>query len=557
MSSTASQPTGARQVPVARDTPLTPDSWKTATVYQIYPRSFLDSNGDGIGDLTGMTSKVPYLAELGIDAVWLSPFYPSALADGGYDVDDYRNVAPNIGTMDEFDALVAALHSAGIGVIVDIVPNHSGSGHAWFVEALAAEPGSPARDRYVFRDGRGDAGELPPNDWPGHFGPSCWTRVPDGQWYMHLFAPEQPDFNWDNAEVREDFKTTLRFWADHGVDGFRVDAAHAVAKDLNAPPPPLFSLHMHELPEDGSHPVLDRDSVHEIYREWQKVFAEYDPPLVAVAEAVAPISRRGAYVESLGQVFSFELIEATWDPAWFRRSIEATMALSERSGGVPTWALTNHDCLRAASKYGLPQGADVNAWLMSGGIEPREDRVRGAARARAATLLMLSLPGTAYIYQGEELGLFEVADLPTDQLQDPLWKRSGHVIKGRDGCRVPLPWTSNGPTFGFTTGTPHLPMPEWFTTVSEEHEEADPASTLALHRSALAMRRDLQSGISIELAPDAADTVVHVVRDNGWHSVTNFGDETVELPRGELLLTSGPLAGGKLPPDTTAWVKAT
>src|SRR3712207_3473147 len=296
------------QVLLAPDHKLNADWWRQACVYQIYPRSFADSNGDGIGDLPGVTSRIGYLADLGVDAIWLSPFYPSALADGGYDVDDYRDVAPELGTLADFDALVAAAHARNIKVIVDIVPNHTSDRHSWFVEALASPPGSAARARYIFRDGTGPDGSQPPSDWISHFGGPAWTRLPDGQWYCHLFAPEQPDLNWDNPEVREDFKTTLRFWADRGVDGYRVDVAHALAKDLSEPLRSKPVLEDTTMPLDGSDPLFDRDEVHQIYAEWREVFDSYDPPRTAVAEAFAPSERRALYARptELGQARSEE-----------------------------------------------------------------------------------------------------------------------------------------------------------------------------------------------------------------------------------------------------------
>jgi len=237
--------------------------WRNAVVYQIYPRSFADANGDGIGDLAGIISRVDYLANLGIDAVWMSPFYPSALADGGYDVDDYMDIDPRIGTLDQFDELVQRLHEKSIRVFVDVVPNHSSDRHEWFKQALAAAPGSPERERYIFRDGRGENGELPPSDLASHFGPEGWTRVPDGQWYMHLFTKEQPDFNWDNPQVEEYFLKTLRFWSDRGVDGFRIDVAHALKKNLS-PLPDRDSYALSVMKDDGTDPLFDRDEVHEV-----------------------------------------------------------------------------------------------------------------------------------------------------------------------------------------------------------------------------------------------------------------------------------------------------
>jgi alpha-glucosidase len=530
------------------------DWWRQAAVYQIYPRSFADVDGDGLGDLKGITSRVPYLASLAIDGVWLSPFYPSALADGGYDVDDYRDVDPRLGTLADFDEMAAALHAAGIKLIVDIVPNHSSDRHVWFKEALAAPKGSAARERYIFRDGAGPDGAEPPSDWPSHFGGSAWTRVADGQWYLHLFAREQPDFNWANREVRDDFLTTLRFWADRGVDGFRVDVAHGLAKDLSEPlrsQPDLLA----ELPLDGSHPLYDRDEVHTIFAEWRTVFDEYDPPRTAVAEAWVPAVRRVHYARptGLGQAFNFDLLRADFDPDQFRKIITANLAEAASSGASSTWVLSNHDVVRHASRYGLPDRQPYNDWLLSAGKQPEEDRARGLKRARASTLLMLALPGSAYVYQGEELGLFEVADLAPAALQDPIWERTGHASKGRDGCRVPLPWRVAGPSFGFGAGPPHLPQPAWFGASSVQAEDGVAGSTLELYRQALALRRTLQSAERLDWIDSGSRAVLHFTRPGGWHVVTNFGHRPVRLPDGAVVLSSGPLTDRQLPGATTVW----
>jgi len=529
--------------------------WRQAVVYQIYPRSFADSNGDGIGDLPGITGKVGYLRELGVDAVWLSPFYPSALADGGYDVDDYRDVDPRIGTLAQFDEMRAALHAAGIRLIVDIVPNHTSNRHVWFQEALASPPGSPARERYVFRRGLGEHGELPPSDWTAAFGGPAWEPVGGGEWYLHLFAPEQPDLNWANREVREEFLTTLRFWADRGVDGFRIDVAHALAKDLTEPLPTQADLKADIW--GGAHPLEDRDEVHDIYREWRQVFNEYDPPRTAVAEAWVPAHRRSRYAspEGLGQAFNFDLLEATWDGPTFARIIDNNLELARESGASSTWVLSNHDVVRHASRYALPDGTDLEAWLRHDGAEPRPDEERGRRRARAATLLTLALPGSAYLYQGEELGLPEVADLPADVLQDPTFFRSAGAQKGRDGCRVPLPWASDGPTLGFGDALAHLPVPADFDRFSVESQEVDPGSTLAFYRLALAERRRLQSGETLEWLTDVPATVVAFTRPGGWTSVTNFGSEPVPLPPGRVVVASSPVDGRSVPAETTVWLQ--
>ena len=489
------------------------DWWKQAVVYQVYPRSFRDTNTDGLGDIRGVTERMGYLSELGVDAIWLSPFYPSPLVDGGYDVADYRDVDPRLGTLADFDEMVAAAHAAGIKVIVDIVPNHTSTEHAWFREALASPRGSAARDRYIFRPGRGEGGELPPNGWRSTFGGPAWEPVGDGDWYLHLFAVEQADLNWKNPEVHEDFKRTLRFWSDRGVDGFRIDVAHSLAKDLDSRP-------LEEWPDDpdqaslsqdgtgGDNPLWDRPEVHDIYREWRQVFNEYDPPRFAVAEAWVAPEHQWMYAspEELGQVFNFEFAKTDWFADDFRRAIEEGLAAAERSRSTTTWVLSNHDMPRHATRFALPQVRSrvhhqlVNDWLLRDGRTYVEDRELGTRRARAALLMELGLPGSVYLYQGEELGLFEVADIPWEALEDPEARMSAHgdAIKGRDGCRVPLPWTADDPTdaFGFSLGekhaAPHLPQPAWFGAFAADVEEADEDSMLWFSRRARARHRRLR-----------------------------------------------------------------
>ena len=545
--------------PAGSSTPYAPvdaDWWRQAVVYQIYPRSFADSDGNGLGDLNGIRSRVDYLAGLGIDAVWLSPFYPSALADGGYDVDDYRDVAPELGTLADFDAMTAELHARGIRVIVDIVPNHTSNRHAWFVEALASQPGSPARARYIFRDGLGEDGSQPPTDWRSFFGGPAWTRVPDGQWYLHLFAPEQPDLNWDNPEVRADFLTTLRFWSDRGVDGFRVDVASMLVKDLSEPLPTWAELQ--EL--TGPHPLRDRDEVHDIYAAWREVFNTYDPPRMAVAEAWVPTDRRPRYAspEGLGQAFNFDLLTAPWSADQFRNVISENLALAAASGSSTTWVLSNHDVVRHATRYGNQahelSPTDDPVELLARANPVTQDRVLGARRARAATLLLLALPGSTYLYQGEELGLFEVAEIAPEQRQDPQFFRTGGTAIGRDGCRVPLPWTNEGASYGFGPAAPHLPQPDWFADYTVAVESTDPDSSLSLYRTALRLRRELQDAEGLTWS-ESGPGIVHFQRPNGWHSLTNFGPADASLPAdAEVLLTSGPLTtDGEVPADTTVW----
>jgi alpha-glucosidase len=546
------------------DTPddqKTPAWWRQAAVYQIYPRSFADSNGDGLGDIPGILSRVDYLAELGIDAVWLSPFYPSALADGGYDVADYRDVDPRLGTLEDFDAMVAALHARGIRVVVDIVPNHTSDLHAWFQEALAAGRGSAARDRYIFREGTGPDGSEPPTDWVSVFGGSAWERVEDGQWYFHNFAVEQPDLNWDHPEVRADFLETLRFWSDRGVDGFRIDVAHMLTKDLSEPLPSRAELDA--MPQDGRHPLIDRDDVHEIYAEWRRVFNEYDPPRTAVAEAwVSTPERRAKYAsaDGLGQAFNFDLLVADFDAAQFRSIISENLAQSQLSGSSTTWVLSNHDVTRHATRYGLPalNGRPVKQgteWVEAGGPEEMLDREGGLRRANAATLLLLGLPGSAYLYQGEELGLHEVAEIAPEQRQDPGFFRGSEFDRlGRDGCRVPLPWTADGASFGFGSAVSHLPQPGWFAQYAADVEASDPASTLSFYRRALALRHELQTGETLEWIETGRADVLRFARPNGWQVVTNFGTEPFALDGGDVVLSSGADAAASVPGETTVWI---
>lgn len=571
--------------------------WKQAVVYQVYPRSFKDTTGSGLGDIAGVAQQIPYLKRLGVDAIWLSPFYPSQLADGGYDVDDYRNVDPKLGTMDDFDHLTKTAHAAGIKIVVDIVPNHSSNQHEWFKAALAAGPGSPERDRYIFRDGKGPNDDEPPTNWIASFGGSAWTRVPDGQWYLHMFTVEQPDWNWKNPDVRADFIKTLHFWLDHGADGFRVDVAHGLAKDLDRDDLDDFKIIGGEMHcADGTHPLYDRNEVHDIYREWRKVFNEYDPPAFAVAEAWVPPEHQYRYAspEELGQVFNFEFAKKDWIRNDMHLAIEEGIAAAERSGSTSTWVMSNHDIPRHVSRYGLPQVPAAahhqlaKDWLLRNGTSYHEDRELGTKRARAAIMMELALPGSAYIYQGEELGLPEVADIPWDELEDPTAfnRVRDQIEKGRDGCRVPLPWKAATPTFGFSPATkhegagvdasqagdpcekPHLPQPQWFADYAVDREDTDSGSMLNLYRKALGLRHEWMTADTTLTwldcdrssgKPDGAEGhtggTIAFRRANGWASVTNFGAEPAELPAGDILLVSGPLTDdGRLPQDTTAWI---
>ncbi|MEP6853161.1 MAG: glycoside hydrolase family 13 protein [bacterium] len=504
-------------------------------VYQIYPRSFADSDGDGVGDLPGIRSRLPYLAELGVDGLWLSPFYLSPMADHGYDVADPTDVDPLFGTLADFDELVADAHALGIKVAVDIVPNHFSDQHEWFQQALTAEPGSPERERFIFRDGRGDSGELPPNNWPSAFGGPAWARVADGQWYLHIFAPEQPDVNWENPQISDEFARVLRFWLDRGADGFRMDVAHGMAKAEGLPDmATLPSALMVHLADD---PRFDQPRVHDYLRGMRKVVDEY-PGAMIVGEVWASDSERLArYVrpDELHLSFNFELVKADWSYAGLRSAIEDSITAMSDVGASCTWVLANHDVVRQATRYG---GGDV-----------------GRRRARAGALIELSLPGAVYLYNGEELGL-ENVDLPDEALQDPAWLRSGHTERGRDGERIPVPWTGSEPPYGFTTGEPWLPMPDGWAEFTVEAESTDPDSTLSLYRAALRLRRSLPELHRPDFAwAEVAPQCLAVARGSSFLLLVNLGEVPVTLPGGEVLLASERIDGDQLPPDTAVWLR--
>ncbi|MEH0970992.1 glycoside hydrolase family 13 protein [Micromonospora sp. CPCC 205546] len=552
--------------PTHQDTTAGPATgwWTRATIYQVYPRSFADSDGDGIGDLPGITARLDHLVELGVDALWLSPFYPSPQADAGYDVADYRDVDPLFGSLADADRLIAEAHSRGLRVIVDLVPNHTSSAHRWFAEALAAAPGTPERDRYVFRDGRGPDGAQPPNDWQSVFGGPAWTRVTEadgrpGQWYLHLFDSGQPDLNWDNPQVREEFLDVLRFWLDRGVDGFRVDVAHGLIKqaDLADWQEPQEILSGQEIDKPRP-PMWDQEGVHEIYREWRRLLDGYPDERILVAEAwVEPAERLARYVrpDEMHQAFNFEYLLAAWTaPAQYAvitRSLEATDAV----GAPTTWVLSNHDVVRHASRLGLPIGGKRPNGIGAG--DPQPDAALGLRRARAATLLMLALPGSAYLYQGEELGLPEHTTMPDEARQDPTWKRSGHTERGRDGCRVPIPWEADAPSYGFgPTDASWLPQPSLWAEYALDRQRDTPGSTYELYRTALRLRREHGLGEGTLRWLASGDEVLSF-RNGALTVLTNFGDVAVPLPAGtELVHASAPLDDdGAVPTDVTVWVR--
>jgi alpha-glucosidase len=556
--------------------------WRSAVIYQIYPRSFADSNGDGIGDLPGITSRLDALSALGIDAVWLSPFMTSPQHDAGYDVADYCDVDPLFGTLGDFDAMLAKAHALGIRVIVDLVPNHTSWDHAWFREALAAPEGSAERARYIFRDGRGPNGDEAPNNWESVFGGPAWERVtnPDGtpgQWYLHLFDRSQPDLDWENPWVRAQFVDILRFWLDRGVDGFRVDVAHGLIKQAGLPDytPPEGSGSMgggivglepeidaHAQNDPPTPPYWAQDGVHEIYRSWHAVLEEYEGERVLCAEAwVEPLTKLARWVrpDEMHQAFNFTYLSAGWDAPELRTVIDTSIAAFATVGAPSTWVLSNHDVVRHASRLALtaenPQGDGLGP--DSPGLP---DPVVGLRRARAATAVMLALPGSAYIYQGEELGLPEVIDLPASARQDPTWFRTGGERYGRDGCRVPIPWEPGVSTYGFGPAgstAAWLPQPGDWDAYARASQEGVADSTLELYRRALALRASHALGTgALEWIPGYGADVI-AFRNKGVTVIANLGSTPVELPAerpGEVLLTSEPLHEAALPADTAIWL---
>ncbi|MET8679792.1 glycoside hydrolase family 13 protein [Streptomyces sp. NPDC004647] len=543
--------------------------WRSAVIYQVYIRSFADGNGDGTGDLSGLRKRLPYLSGLGVDALWLNPWYPSPMADGGYDVADYRDIDPAFGTLAEAQTMIEEAHDLGLRIVIDIVPNHTSDQHHWFRQALADGPGSAARERYIFRDGRGQDGELAPNNWQSVFGGSAWTRAtePDGtpgQWYLHLFAPEQPDLDWESEEVRAEFESILRFWFDRGVDGVRIDVAHALVKAPGLPDLGASDIELVGSAPDADHPHWDRDGVHEIFRGWRAVADSYAEPRVFVAEAWTGTPERLArYVrpDELHTAFNFDYLVAPWRAALLRSAIDTSLAALGAVDAPATWVLSNHDVARHVSRYGRPQpDKPVRALADLAGDQPF-DLELGTRRARAAALLTLALPGGAYIYQGEELGLWEVEDLPEELLQDPTWERSGRTDRGRDGCRVPLPWSGDVSPFGYSPegspAQPWLPQPAGWRDVTVQAQRGDKESMLELYRRALQIRHShpaLGDGaLTWDSAPD--DEVLSFTRAPGLRCVVNLGPEPVDLPGHDgVILSSSPLEDGRLPADTAVWL---
>jgi alpha-glucosidase len=525
------------------------DWWRTAVIYQIYPRSFADGNADGIGDLIGITQRLDALAGLGVDAIWLSPFYRSPQADAGYDVSDYCEVDPLFGSLEDFSGLLDRAHGLGLRVIVDLVPNHSSSAHPWFEAALAARPGSRERARYLFRD--------EPTDWRSVFGGSAWTRVPDGQWYLHTYDVSQPDWNWRSADVVQHFDGVLKFWLQLGVDGFRVDVAHGLVKDPTFPPFPDDPLSLHA---KCSAPYWDQEDVHEIYRRWRALLDGYsalDPsrPRILCGEANVPLRRAVRYVrpDEMHQTFNFSYLHTPWNPAALRSVIEQSLREYGRIGAPATWVLSNHDAVRHATRFGYRTQPSAGKGIGLG--DPQPDEALGQRRARAATLLMLALPGSAYLYQGEELGLPEHTQMPDEFRRDPTWVRKNYTERGRDGARIPLPWISTAMAFGFGgIESTWLPQPASYAGYARDVQEGVRHSTLELYKAALRLRREYSLGRGeVYWLSEPGEEVLRFRRGEVFVTC-NLGPRPVDLPPdAEVLQASLPTALSVAETDTCVW----
>jgi len=528
--------------------------WRSGVIYQIYPRSFLDSNGDGMGDLPGITKGLSALKELGVDAVWLSPFYSSPQKDAGYDVSNYVEVDPIFGTLEDFDLLLDSAHQLGLRVMIDLVPNHSSDQHEWFQRALNSPKGSPERNFYHFKDGRGENGELPPNNWVSMFGGPAWTRVKDDQWYCHLFDSSQPDLNWSNPEVRSEFEKILRFWLDRGVDGFRVDQPHAMAKAAGLPDHPYVDqagagfIEGREAP-----PMWFQDEVHDIFRRWRAILDEYPGERAMCGEAyVLPLSLMAKWVrpDEFHQTFNFRFLDAGWDKEALVSAINESFDAFDSVGAPSTWVLSNHDVIRHASRFGGNYGR-ATASDGIGPDNPQPDNKLGLKRARGATLFMLGLPGASYLYQGEELGLPEHTTIEPKHRQDPTFERTGGVRVGRDGCRVPLPWEGGQPSNGFSSAAGWLPQPSSYAELSRKTQEGRAGSTLELYRAALKLRKELALGEGSFDWISLGDVLSY---QNGELTIShNFGTEPQKLA-GDVLIRSGN-EDGPLRPGETAWTR--
>jgi alpha-glucosidase len=543
-----------------------PKWWQTAVIYQIYPRSFADGNDDGMGDLLGVTQRLESLKTLGIDAIWFSPFFKSPQKDAGYDVSDYTDIDPLFGTLADFDALLAKAKTLGLRIIVDLVPNHSSSEHALFQLALKAAPGSPERDMYVFREGKGENGELPPNNWESVFGGNAWTRItePDGtpgQWYLHIFDSTQPDFNWENPKVVEFFDSVLRFWLDRGVDGFRIDVAHGLVKEVGLPDIEETSTHMGGGKDrETAHPFWGLDGVHEIIRGWRKVLDEYEDRAMCAEAWILPLTRMAKWVrpDEYHQTFNFGYLETPWEKDPLVKVVTDSLKAFGDVGAPSTWVLSNHDVIRHVSRFGVPGAPPQGDGIGPNSEQP--DEAIGLRKGRAATAFMLGLPGSSYLYQGEELGLPEHTTLDGKYRQDPTYFRTEGKRVGRDGCRVPLPWEAHGgDSFGFnSSGKSWLPQPELYKRYARDTQEGIAGSTLELYKRLIKERAafDMGSG-EFRWAPEHSSDSTLAYINNGVLVISNFSGDPVAVPKGQLLVTTQHdlTVEGVLEHDQTAWIK--
>ncbi|WP_040494617.1 alpha-amylase family glycosyl hydrolase [Ilumatobacter nonamiensis] len=560
--------------------------WQNAVVYQVYVRSFADSDGDGVGDLAGIRSRLDHLVELGIDAVWLNPCYPSPQFDHGYDVADYFGIHAEYGDLAAFDELLAAARDRGIKIMMDLVPNHCSSQHRWFVDALAAAPGSRERARFYFRDGRpdgaGDAHGAPPNNWSAAFGGSAWTRpsADDSQWYLGTFTPHQPDFDHTNPDVQAMFAEVFEFWFDRGVEGFRVDAISPVGKHPELPdaPPVPEGTGMLQVTWENPYTVF-RPEGHDVWRQFRATIDTYmdahpDRDLTMVAEAYmnGRPDLMAAFVndEQFHQAFAFDLLLSPWDKTEMERAIGDTLDLMD-AGSTPTWTLNNHDVQRVVTRLGRDNATDpstvTNNALES--VATSVDIAVGLRRARAMITLAMAMPGSIYLYMGEELGLPEVLDMPDDRRQDPVFITTNGERLGRDGCRVPLPWTDDPSTnFGFSASPdasePWLPQPEWWGEVAVDVVDQQDDATLDLYRELIAARRELAvpEGLGA-MVLDLGDGLV-AVRRGKLIAVTNVTATPIALDsdHDEGIADAMPVFAsepdelhtpGVIPPDSTIW----
>ncbi|MCD0443538.1 glycoside hydrolase family 13 protein [Glycomyces sp. A-F 0318] len=525
--------------------------WRDAAIYQVYLRSFADGDGDGVGDLAGLEARLPYLRDLGVDALWLSPWYDSPMADGGYDVADYRAIDPSFGTLQDAERVIGAAHQHGLKVIVDIVPNHTSDRHPWFQEALRAGAGSPERERFHFRNW--------PNNWQSRFGGPAWSQVDDGQWYLHLFDSTQPDLNWDHPEVRAEFTSILRFWLDRGVDGFRIDVAARLVKQQGLPDKPEEHPDLPSFADGKPAADKDRPEVHEIYRDWRRVLDSYGGERCFVGEIWLDDPERFArYLrpDELHTAFNFAFLKCAWEAGALRDVIDRTLATHAKVAAPPTWVLSNHDVTRHATRYGREDTA------FTGRLHRvPSDLGLGTRRARAAALLSMALPGGVYVYQGDELGLPEVFDLPEEARQDPVFRRTAGLDLGRDGCRVPLPWGGEAPPFEFGAGGAWLPQPREWRELTAARQLGDADSMLSLYRLALRVRRDEEAlGDGGMRWLESGEGVLAFERDPGFTCVVNLSRREVDLPEGAPLVASaelGEAAAGpaRLPPDAAVWLR--